>query len=229
MSIISASALVISGADGNLGTIKAPVSYSVTSDTGNQIKVTEIINGHERTLTPTSGQLITIPVSMLDPGAGAITIKASVQAASGAVNQTRNWTYTKTTLALPVDPYRVERMQGKECDIFPQTLAEAVMMPDGSSVADKLGGATLEGAAVGAFTSSVTLPFTPDAVWVIYGGEGANSIPPFAMLYPKVRAQISTGNNRSQYVTWDGSTNINSTGNPAQPLNYVALKFGGAS
>ena len=24
----------------------------------------------------------------------------------------------------------------------------------------------------------------------------------------------------------DGSTNINSTGNPAQPLNYVALKFG---
>ena len=135
VSIISASALVISGADGNLGTIKAPVSYSVTSDTGNQIKVTEIINGHERTLTPTSGQLITIPVSMLDPGAGAITIKASVQAASGAVNQTRNWTYTKTPLALPVDPYRVERMQGKECDIFPQTLAEAVFMPDGKSVA----------------------------------------------------------------------------------------------
>ncbi|MBS7226492.1 MAG: hypothetical protein KH050_14385, partial [Clostridiaceae bacterium] len=56
-------------------------------------------------------------------------------AASGAVNQTRNWTYTKTPLALPVDPYRVERMQGKECDIFPQTLAEAVFMPDGSSVA----------------------------------------------------------------------------------------------
>ena len=227
--VIPASALVISGTDGNLGTIKAPVTYSVTSDTGNQITVTEIINGHERTLTPASGQAIVIPVSMLDPGAGAITIKASVQATSGTVNQTRSWTYTKTTLALPVDPYRVERMQGKECDIFPQTLAEAVMMPDGSSVADKLGGATLEGAAVGAFTSSVTLPFTPDAVWVIYGGEGANSIPPFAMLYPKVRAQISTGNNRSQYVTWDGSTNINSTGNPAQPLNYVALKFGGAS
>lgn len=229
MQVIPASALVISGTDGNLGTIKAPVTYSVTSDTGNQITVTEIINGHERTLTPASGQAIVIPVSMLDPGAGAITIKASVQATSGTVNQTRSWTYTKTTLALPVDPYRVERMQGKECDIFPQTLAEAVMMPDGSSVADKLGGATLEGAAVGAFTSSVTLPFTPDAVWVIYGGEGANSIPPFAMLYPKVRAQISTGNNRSQYVTWDGSTNINSTGNPAQPLNYVALKFGGAS
>lgn len=133
--VIPASALVISGTDGNLGTIKAPVAYSVTSDTGNQITVTEIINGHERTLTPTSGQLITIPVSMLDPGAGAITIKASVQAASGIVNQTRSWTYTKTPLALPVDPYRVERLQGKECDVMPQTLAEAVFMPDGSSVA----------------------------------------------------------------------------------------------
>ena len=135
VSIIPVSSLVISGTDGNLGTAKAPVTYSVTSDTDSPITVTEIINGHERTLTPTSGQLITIPVSMLDPGAGAITIKASVQAASGAVNQTRNWTYTKTPLALPVDPYRVERMQGKECDIFPQTLAEAVFMPDGSSVA----------------------------------------------------------------------------------------------
>ena len=111
------------------------MAYSVTSDPGNQITVTEIINGHERTLTPTSGQLITIPVSMLDPGTGGITIKASVQAASGIVNQTRSWTYTKTPLALPVAPYRVERMQGKECDIFPQTLAEAVFMPDGSSVA----------------------------------------------------------------------------------------------
>lgn len=135
VSIIPTSALVISGTDGNLGTITAPVAYSVTSDTGNQITVTEIINGHERTLTPTSGQLITIPVSMLDPGTGGITIKASVQAASGIVNQTRSWTYTKTPLALPVAPYRVERMQGKECDIFPQTLAEAVFMPDGSSVA----------------------------------------------------------------------------------------------
>ena len=133
VSIVPVSSLVISGTDGNLGTAKAPVTYSVTSDTDSPITVTEIINGHERTLTPTSGQLITIPVSMLDPGAGAITIKASVQAASGAVNQTRNWTYTKTPLALPVDPYRVERMQGKECDIFPQTLAEAVFMPDGSS------------------------------------------------------------------------------------------------
>lgn len=135
VSIVPVSSLVISGTDGNLGTAKAPVTYSVTSDTDSPITVTEIINGHERTLTPTSGQLITIPVSMLDPGAGAITIKASVQAASGAVNQTRNWTYTKTSLALPVAPYRVERLQGKECDVMPQTLAEAVFMPDGSSVA----------------------------------------------------------------------------------------------
>ena len=226
VSIIPVSSLVISGTDGNLGTAKAPVTYSVTSDTDSPITVTEIINGHERTLTPTSGQLITIPVSMLDPGAGAITIKASVQAASGAVNQTRNWTYTKTPLALPVDPYRVERMQGKECDVMPQTLAEAVMMPDGSSVADKLGVA-LEGAAIGTFTSSVTLPFTPDAVWVVCGYSATNVAAKSSMLYPDIDVyiQVDFGSSNTDVIKWDGNTKISASGK--YPYRYVALKFGG--
>lgn len=232
VSIIPASALVISGTDGNLGAIKAPVTYSVTSDTGNQITVTEIINGHERTLTPTSGQLITIPVSMLDPGAGAITIKASVQATSGTVNQTRSWTYTKTTLALPVDPYRVERMQGKECDIFPQTLAEAVMMPDGSSVADKLGVA-LEGAAIGTFTSSVTLPFTPDAVWVVCGSDSGSTVVKSSMLYPNIGVyiQVDFGTSNVDVIKWDGNTKISKAQSATSkyPYRYVALKFGGGA
>jgi len=230
--VIPASALVISGTDGNLGTIKAPVAYSVTSDTGNQITVTEIVNGHERTLTPTSGHLITIPVSMLDPGAGAITIKASVQAASGIVNQTRSWTYTKTPLALPVDPYRVERMQGKECDIFPQTLAEAVMMPDGSSVADKLGVA-LEGAAIGTFTSSVTLPFTPDAVWVVCGSDSGSTAVKSSMLYPNIGVyiQVDFGTSNVDVIKWDGNTKISKAQSATSkyPYRYVALKFGGGA
>ena len=186
---------------------------------------------YQRELTLKPGDSVTIPVSRFPSAAGGrFTVKAKVQISDNAwANENRQLSYTKTPTSMPDSPYRVERLQGKECDVMPQTLAEVVFMPDGSSVADRLGGATLEGAALGTFTSSVALPFTPDVVWVIYGGEGANSIPPFAMLYPKVRAQISTGSNRSQYVTWDGSTNINSTGNPAQPLNYVALKFGGAS
>ena len=71
------------------------------------------------------------------------------------ISENRQLSYTKTPTSMPDSPYRVERLQGKECDVMPQTLAEVVFMPDGSSVADRLGGATLEGAALGTFTSSV--------------------------------------------------------------------------
>ena len=236
VNIVPSDALRIYMPEGNIGEIHGAITYTALAlDLNRPIQVTEVFENtdsdYQRELTLKSGDSVTIPVSRFPSAAGGqFTVKAEQEIMDNSwISENRQLSYTKTPTSMPDSPYRVERLQGKECDVMPQTLAEAVMMPDGSSVADKLGGATLEGAAVGAFTSSVTLPFTPDAVWVIYGGEGANSIPPFAMLYPKVRAQISTGSNRSQYVTWNGSTNINSTGNPAQPLNYVALKFGGAS
>lgn len=180
--IIPASALVISGADGSLGTITAPVTYSVTSDTGNQITVEETVGNHTRTLTPTSGQLISIPVSMIDPAAddaGEITIQASVQATSGTVTQTRNWTYTKTPLTLPTKAYRVEQLQGGAKDVMPLTLAEAVMMPDGSSVADKLGATSVVfGSFLGGGSLSnpaiVDIGFRPSLV-ICYNGGSNNS------------------------------------------------------
>lgn len=232
--IISAASLVISGADGSLGTITAPVTYSVTSDTGNQITVTETINGHSRTLNPASGAQIAIPVSMIDPAAddtGEITIQASVQATSGTVTQTRNWTYTKTPLTLPTKAYRVEQLQGGAKDVIPLTLAEAVMMPDGSSVADKLGGATLAGVAIGTFTSSVTLPFVPDAVFVSADLSYSTNMPyqSGAMLSNGRTANFYNDDNTStaNKVRWNGQTISRASG--SLTYNYVALKFGGAS
>lgn len=236
VNIVPSDALRIYMPEGNIGEIHGAITYTALAlDLNRPIQVTEVFENtdsdYQRELTLKSGDSVTIPVSRFPSAAGGqFTVKAEQEIMDNSwISENRQLSYTKTPTSMPDSPYRVERLQGKECDVMPQTLAEVVFMPDGSSVADRLGGATLEGAALGTFTSSVALPFTPDVVWVIYGGDGANSIPPFAMLYPKVRAQISTGSNRSQYVTWNGSTNINSTGNPAQPLNYVALKFGGAS
>lgn len=232
--IIAASALVISGADGSLGTITAPVTYSVTSDTGNQITVEETVGNHTRTLTPTSGQLISIPVSMIDPaadGSGQIVIKASVTASSGQVNQTRSWTYTKTPLTLPTKAYRVEQLQGEAKDVMPITLAEAVMMPDGKSVADKLGGATLAGVAIGTFTSSVTLPFVPDAVFVSADLSYSTNMPyqSGAMLSNGRTANFYNDDNAStaNKVRWNGQTISRASG--SLTYDYIALKFGGAS
>lgn len=178
--IIPASALVISGADGSLGTITTPVTYSVTSNTGNQITVTETIDGHSRTFTVTSGAQIAIPVSMIDPAAddaGEITIQASVQATSGTVTQTRSWTYTKTPMTLPTKAYRVEQLQGTEKDVMPMTLAEAVMMPDGKNLVQEFNEKVIEGVVgqyVGNGANTLTIPYEKRPKIIFIQGSGVS-------------------------------------------------------
>ena len=132
ISVVAASALVISGTDSDLGTLTAPVGYSVSSDTGNTITVTEEVNGVIlRTYTTASGVQQSIPIPDLPTGSGSITIKASVQATAGTANQTRNWTYTKTAPAFPSGPFDISTLSKGGKTQFPLTLAEAVKMPLG--------------------------------------------------------------------------------------------------
>lgn len=138
VTVLAASALVISGTDGDLGTITAPVTYNVLTDTGNSVTVVENVDGTERTLTLTSGQEVSIPVARLTPGTGGITIKATVQSSSSPVSVTRTWTYSKTPASAPGGPYKVDQLQDQSGNmIAPQTLAEAVFLPSGESVAGR--------------------------------------------------------------------------------------------
>ena len=135
--VVSASALVISGTDGDLGTLTGPVSYTVSSDTDNDITVTEEVNGVIlRTYTTASGVQQSIPIPDLPTGSGSITIKASVQATAGTVNQTRNWTYTKTAPTFPSEPFDISILSKGGKTQFPLTLAEAVKMPYGHMLDD---------------------------------------------------------------------------------------------
>lgn len=141
ISVVAASALVISGTDSDLGTLTAPVGYSVSSDTGNTITVTEEVNGVIlRTYTATSGQQQSIAIPDLPTGSGSIVITASVQASSGAVNQTRTWSYTKTAPTFPSGPFDISTLSKSGKKQFPLTLAEAVKMPLGLSMAGLLNG-----------------------------------------------------------------------------------------
>ena len=150
--VVSASSLVISGSDGDLGTLTGPVTYSVSSDTGNAISVTETVNGVAlRTYTATSGQKQSIAIPDLPTGSGSIVITASVQASSGAVNQTRNWTYTKTAPTFQSGPFDISTLSKGGKTQFPLTLAECVKMPLGLSMAGLLNGniTDLSGSPVG--------------------------------------------------------------------------------
>ena len=128
--IISASALVISGTDGDLGTITADIPYTVSSDTGNAITLARSVNGIQvASLTVQSGFAYTIPVMDLPTGSGTIEISASVQTSSGGpVSATRTWTYTKTAITFP-NAGGVAPLTLNGQNVFPESIAEAVRTP----------------------------------------------------------------------------------------------------
>lgn len=129
ISVVSASALVISGSDGDLGTLLNDVSYVVASDGTNALTVVETINGTEtRTYTATNGATNKIPVVDLPTGYGTIAIKASTTATGGEVSVTREWTYTKAAITFP-DAGSVADLTQQGKTIWAKTIAEAVRAP----------------------------------------------------------------------------------------------------
>ena len=134
--VVSASALVISGQDGDLGTLVNDVPYSVSSDTGNQISLELRVNGALWTaLEVSSGYAQSIPVIDLPTGEGTIDILATVQASTGAVSAARAWTYTKTPVTTSAGPCDVVEWQDATGAVkFPVTLAEAVRIPGGMTL-----------------------------------------------------------------------------------------------
>lgn len=128
--VISASALVISGQDGDLGTLTKDVPYTVSSDTGNPITLERYVNGSlVARVTVESGFAYSIPVMELPTGAGTIKLVCSVTPSSGGpVTATRTWGYTKTVVQFPEEGGpAVLQQEGKK--VLPITLAECIKVP----------------------------------------------------------------------------------------------------
>lgn len=126
ITVVPASALVISGQDGNLGTITNDITYSVNTDTGNDITLVRTINGAQvATATVQNGFSYNIPVLDLPTGTNTIVITATVQTSSDPVTVTRTWTYTKAAASFPTSGGVAALSQDGQ-PIFPQTLAEAI-------------------------------------------------------------------------------------------------------
>ena len=128
--VVPASALAISGEDGDLGTLTQDVPYTISTDTGNPITLERYVNGIlAASLTVESGQPGSIPVMELPTGAGTIKLAGSVATASGApVTVTRTWTYSKTAVRFPHDGGPALLRQEKKT-VLPITLAECVRTP----------------------------------------------------------------------------------------------------
>ena len=140
--IVSASALVISGQDGDLGTLTSDVSYSISSDqTSPTITATVEVNGGEyASFQATSGETYSVGVLDLPTGTGSIVITATTEVSSSPVTVTRTWTYSKTAQAFP-NSGSVATLTKEGNVVYPETLTEAVrasMTPWGGNLSTAL-------------------------------------------------------------------------------------------
>ena len=128
--IVSASALVISGTDGDLGILTNDVQYSISSDqTSPTIDATVEVNGGEyAAFQATSGQTYTVSVLDLPTGTGSIVITASTEVSSSPVTVTRTWTYSKTAPTFAEQGGLAQLTQQGQ-NIWAKTIAEAVRTP----------------------------------------------------------------------------------------------------
>jgi hypothetical protein len=218
--VVSASALAISGQDGDLGTLVNDVPYSVSSDTGGQISLELRVNGALWTaLEVSSGYAQSIPVIDLPTGAGTIDILATVQASTGAVSAARAWTYTKTPVTTSAGPCDVVEWQDATGAVkFPVTLAEAVRIPGGMTLdqVTQFPAQICTGSYVGTGTygmddpTEITFPFVPD-LWEITccyaNGRNVPSDGCFGYLLPWGATEYCTVNNAaSRHANYSGNT-----------------------
>ena len=216
--IVSASALVISGSDGDLGTVVNDIPYSISTDTGNQITATITVNSavifSGNVGNSTAG---VIPVLDLVNGEGTIVIEASVQATSGTVSAVRTWTYTKAPITFP-NALAVAQLTQNGVNIAPKTLAECVRLPGGKTL-DKVMGFPCQiytGSYVGTGTygadnpNTLTFPFEPKFLLVM--GTSLASVP-VAQLTPDkgvyradaVYAAIATEVSGGEFQFWSST------------------------
>lgn len=128
--VVSASALVISGQDGDLGTLTADVPYTVSTDTGKPITVERKVNGQVvASIEASSNFAYDIPIYDLPTGAGTITLTCSVTPEGQApVQAERKLTYYKAPVLFPQTGSTAQITKEGE-NIYPLTIAEAVRTP----------------------------------------------------------------------------------------------------
>ena len=170
--VVSASSLVISGTDEDLGVVTNDIPYSISTDTGNQITATITVNN----AVIFSGNVgnstaDVIPVLDLITGEGTIVISATVEASGGRVTATRTWTYEKAAITFP-NSGSVAQITKEGENIYPKVLAEGVRLPGGKTL-DQVMGFPCQiytGTEYGINNNDeLVFPFTPKALLVFSG------------------------------------------------------------
>ena len=237
--VVSASSLVISGTDEDLGVVTNDIPYSISTDTGNQITATITVNN----AVIFSGNVgnstaDVIPVLDLITGEGTIVISATVEASGSPVTATRTWTYEKAAITFP-NSGSVAQVTKEGENIYPKVLAEGVRLPGGKTLDQVMGfpAQIYTGSYVGTGTSgasnpnTLTFPFEPKVVFVCQHGEASGTLIP--MMNPNtisigIRHGISgyvslTVSWGDKSVSWYGESHYNQFNYSGYQYDYVVI------
>ena len=210
--VVSASSLVISGTDEDLGVVTNDIPYSISTDTGNQITATITVNN----AVIFSGNVgnstaDVIPVLDLITGEGTIVISATVDASGSPVTATRTWTYEKAAITFP-NSGSVAQVTKEGENIYPKVLAEGVRLPGGKTL-DQVMGFPCQiytGSYVGTGTygqsnpNTLTFPFEPKAVFI--SGVSGPSYTTCFMFYKSIFGMgLVSASVVSVSLTWEGN------------------------
>ena len=203
ITVVSSASLIISGQDGNLGTIDSDIHYTVSSNTGNQITLTRLVNNVQvYTGQISSGFTYDIPIVELPTGEGTIVINASVQTAGGLVSQSRTWTYTKTAMTFSAVGGISELDQNNQA-VWPKTVMEAIRTY-------QFMGGTLDKTLMKLSTAVLRDPETGSFVDIEGGNAGAAQI--------LVGSYVGTGQS--------GASNPTVITTPFEPIAIFICSFG---
>lgn len=246
--VLPASNLLISGTDGNLGTITSDVTFSILTDTGNQFTYTVTVNDSQWYTGQATSYNGVLSIMELPTSTGTIVISASVMTSAGQVSVDRNWTYTKAAVTFP-SVAQIGTLQYENVDFLPTTLAELVRTNPywGGSLDSALemlkeavtGRVKIEtGSYVGtgqygsSHPNQLSFEFEPKAVFIywISSGNANNAI---AALFPEGAVAYRSAGGNGQWFYTDvlnatfGSNDISwyGSGIDAQ-MNRNAIRYG---
>ena len=236
--VVSASSLVISGTDEDLGVIINDIPYSISTDTGNQITATITVNNaviFSGSVGNSTADVI--PVLDLITGEGTIVISATVEASGSPVTATRTWTYEKAAITFP-NSGSVAQITKEGENIYPKVLAEGVRLPGGKTL-DQVMGFPCQiyaGSYTGTGTSgasnlvTLTFPFDPKIVFIAREttptGGSLGTITPMIKGVQQSIVGIN-GNSRSiAYLTWgNNSLSFYGNGGADTSLNESGINY----
>lgn len=237
--VISATALTISGEDGDLGQLTSDVEFTAITESGNPITCEVAFNGVPvRSTQFLSGENQNINILDIPVGTGTIDITASTVYEGAQLTFSRHWTFTKPRQTFS-NVGTLTQLTKDGNNLWPMTLAECVRIPGDKTLHDIIPYAAqiMTGSYKGTGTygaaniSEIEFPFIPD-FWGIKASVDSNgkwstlnTAHTFPIAWGKSTANLVCTYDNKKVQFYNGSNAANQFNTANTTYYYFAVKI----